>query len=675
MKKLAYILVLLLVVLTACEKKHEVDMSKIEANDSLMAVPLLAQDSTRLFEIQDSLMAIGELTELEAVEYRAELYVQMYKVIDAERWFRYGVDSCVPTYWRDSLSRYTCAGGLVQIQGLRRDHDAVMRTALPMLEEMKNFHLPEQFLANFYGPEMMLYLYLGSSQNYLGKKKDAEESFNKAYAAELKQVEADTTWISPFNCAMCARNISEVYEADQDYEKAAKWLAKTDSMAQKLYSFKDAPLQYVDNVKGFAAIGHAMVALGQNNPKEADNYFKEFETTLYAKTNKGKVKAAVYLRKAQHYGKAADYFESLDDFLAELKVEPSVDYFHMMKDKYEANLKAGRIDSTLAAGTVALNYVDSAITRLKKSEAAKLATIYETKKKDEEIARQQIDLNRQRFLALAVALVLITVFFIVYTLFRRRAAKRMAEMKAQQERIESELRIARDIQMSMVPNTFPEYEGLDLYAQMTPAKEVGGDLYGYVVNGHYLYFAVGDVSGKGVPASLFMAQVTRLFRTMANQGLMPAEICNHMNAELSGEDNVNGMFVTMFIGMMDMESGHLSFCNAGHNPPVIGGGDNQGDFLQMEPNAPIGLWPEIDYQGEEMESIKGRALFVYTDGLNEAEDKEQHQFGDERLLEILRDTHFDTAKQVVETLTEKVEEHRAGAEPNDDLTMLCLRVS
>ena len=95
----------------------------------------------------------------------------------------------------------------------------------------------------------------------------------------------------------------------------------------------------------------------------------------------------------------------------------------------------------------------------------------------------------------------------------------------------------------------------------------------------------------------------------------------------------------------------------------------------MEANAPIGLVPAMDYQGEEMESIKGRALFIYTDGLNEAEDGEQRQFGDDQLLEILRDTHFDSARQVVETLTQKVEEHRAGAEPNDDLTMLCLRVS
>ena len=127
--------------------------------------------------------------------------------------------------------------------------------------------------------------------------------------------------------------------------------------------------------------------------------------------------------------------------------------------------------------------------------------------------------------------------------------------------------------------------------------------------------------------------------------------------------------------MLNMETGHLSYCNAGHNPPVIGGGENQGEFLEMIANAPIGLFPELEYEGEEIESIKGRALFVYTDGLNEAEDTEQKQFGDDRLLEILRNTHFESARQVVKTLYNEVRAHRHGAESNDDLTMLCLRVS
>ena len=213
-----------------------------------------------------------------------------------------------------------------------------------------------------------------------------------------------------------------------------------------------------------------------------------------------------------------------------------------------------------------------------------------------------------------------------------------------------------------------------MYASMIPAKEVGGDLYGYVIRRNMLYFAVGDVSGKGIPASLFMAQVTRLFQTMAQQGMQPADICTRMNDTLSGEDNVSSMFVTMFIGMLDMTTGHLKFCNAGHNPPVIGGGENHGDFLQMETNAPIGLWPELEYVGEEIDTIKGRPLFVYTDGLNEAEDPEQNQFGEECLLNILRNTIFDTAQQVVENLKSQVDTHRRGAEPNDDLTMLCIHI-
>ena len=246
---------------------------------------------------------------------------------------------------------------------------------------------------------------------------------------------------------------------------------------------------------------------------------------------------------------------------------------------------------------------------------------------------------------------------------------------AQKASIESELNVASNIQMSMLPSVFPNREGLDMYASTAPAKEVGGDLYGYVVRDQMLYFTVGDVSGKGVPASLFMAQATRLFQTMADQGMLPAEICTRMNKVLGGDDNVNGMFVTMFVGMLNMDTGHLHFCNAGHNPPVIGGGSNHGDFMQMESNAPIGLWPDLQYVGEEIDSVKGRPLFIYTDGLSEAEDPKLHQFGDERLLDILRNTHFDTAQQVIESLKAEVERHRNGAEPNDDLTMLCLRVS
>ncbi len=246
---------------------------------------------------------------------------------------------------------------------------------------------------------------------------------------------------------------------------------------------------------------------------------------------------------------------------------------------------------------------------------------------------------------------------------------------AQKASLESELNVASSIQMSMLPSVFPEREGLDMYASMSPAKEVGGDLYGYLLAENSLYFCVGDVSGKGVPASLFMAQVTRLFRTLAGQHLLPAEICRQLNDALSGEENQTDMFVTLFVGLVDLTTGHLSFCNAGHNPPVIGGGESGGEFLKMLSNFPVGVLPGLEFQGEEVESIKNRPLFIYTDGLNEAENRSHEQFGDDRLLDILRNTRFDSARQVVETLSECIEKHRDGADPNDDLTMMCLRVS
>jgi serine phosphatase RsbU (regulator of sigma subunit) len=152
--------------------------------------------------------------------------------------------------------------------------------------------------------------------------------------------------------------------------------------------------------------------------------------------------------------------------------------------------------------------------------------------------------------------------------------------------------------------------------------------------------------------------------------MMPAEICTRMNDALSGEDNESSMFVTFFLGLVNLKTGHLDFCNAGHNPPVLGT-----SFLNMKPNTAIGLFPGLEYQGEEIESIMNETLFVYTDGLNEAENMEKQQFGDEHLLEVLKQTQHESAQQTVEKLKEEVARHRDGAEPNDDLTMMCLRIS
>jgi len=199
---------------------------------------------------------------------------------------------------------------------------------------------------------------------------------------------------------------------------------------------------------------------------------------------------------------------------------------------------------------------------------------------------------------------------------------------------------------------------------------VGGDLYNYVLlDDDTLYFCIGDVSGKGVPASLFMAQATRLFRSQAMLRQLPANIANHMNAELA-ESNEQGMFVTMFIGMANLRTGRLDFCNCGHNPPVL---DRQ--FMTMESNAPIGLWPGLEFVGEHVDDIRQKRLFIYTDGLNEAEDTWQTQFGDKLILALLQGHPAYDCRQTIDMFVENVADFVGNAEPSDDLTLLCIKLT
>ena len=238
--------------------------------------------------------------------------------------------------------------------------------------------------------------------------------------------------------------------------------------------------------------------------------------------------------------------------------------------------------------------------------------------------------------------------------------------------IENDLHVATDIQMSMLPRVFPpfpERKDIDLFASMTPAKEVGGDLYDFVLHDDCLYFTVGDVSGKGVPAALFMAQATRLFRTLADEGLMPEAIATRMNSGLC-EGNDTMMFVTMFIGVIHLTTGQMEFCNCGHNPPVL-----DGQFINFKhKNRPLGLFDDLPFKGESIDGIFDKQLLVYTDGLNEAMNMQHEQFGDERIIAIIADSRELTACQLIEKLRAAVEQHRNGAAPNDDLTMLCLRI-
>lgn len=256
-------------------------------------------------------------------------------------------------------------------------------------------------------------------------------------------------------------------------------------------------------------------------------------------------------------------------------------------------------------------------------------------------------------------------------------AEYVAELRmttATKERIESELSIARDIQMGMTPKIFPpfpERREVDLHAILKPAKEVGGDLYDFYIEENRLYFAIGDVSGKGVPASLFMAITRSLFRTLSSGVTSPGEIMVRMNNSVS-ENNESAMFVTLIIGILDLSTGVLRFCNAGHNPPVMVHPDGRAEFMKVKTNLFVGVMDKYEYAEEEITLEQGTKIFLYTDGVTEAENGKQELYTDGRLLETLAANASLDVRGMIDAVLVSVADHVTGADPSDDLTMLVI---
>ena len=267
---------------------------------------------------------------------------------------------------------------------------------------------------------------------------------------------------------------------------------------------------------------------------------------------------------------------------------------------------------------------------------------------------------------------LLVMSYILYTAMKNQM--RFRDVSEKKNRMDSELRVARDIQMSMIPTSFLSVSGreeLDISGMVVPAKEVGGDLYDFYDRDGKLYFCIGDVSGKGVPAALVMSVTRSLFRSVSAHEKSPQRIVSAMNESMA-DMNENDMFVTCFLGILDLSTGHLRYCNAGHNAPVrVGSG--KAAFLDVIPNLPLGVMPGMKFQEQETDLAGGEGLFLYTDGLTEAENADHALFGDARLLENAVRLGGGKADDFVKAMAAAVKSHIRGCNPSDDLTMLYVR--
>ena len=245
---------------------------------------------------------------------------------------------------------------------------------------------------------------------------------------------------------------------------------------------------------------------------------------------------------------------------------------------------------------------------------------------------------------------------------------------AEKEKIASELSIAREIQHGILPKLFPPFpqrSGLDIFATLTSAREVGGDLYDFtLLDDNRLYFCIGDVSGKGVPASLFMAVGKTLLKSTIQTIPDPARALFHVNNEMA-QGNDSCMFITTFCAILDLRTRELVYANAGHNPPLIldDGGEH---FLEFAASPPLAAMPDAEFNNQSMILAEGAKIFLYTDGVTEAMNPALELFGEARLQEILRQCCGKTAEGCIRMVEKGVRRFSAGAEQSDDITMLCM---
>ena len=270
-----------------------------------------------------------------------------------------------------------------------------------------------------------------------------------------------------------------------------------------------------------------------------------------------------------------------------------------------------------------------------------------------------------RFLLMGLA-GLAVLFFIIGRFARN--GKRLYEADLKQARIGSELRVARQIQEEMLPDAIPDCKDLTVKGSLTPAKEVGGDLFDYFVRDGRLFFCIGDVSGKGVPAAIVMSVVLYQFRSVSDREEDPARIVTELNRMVC-QRNGSGMFVTFFLGVLDLSTGVLHYCNAGHDHPVLV--LESAEELPALANMPVGVFDDFVYQAQETTVTPGTVLFLYTDGVTEAKDVQRRQYGKQRLFEVLSGSVREPDALLCSVL-DGVRAFVGEAGQSDDITMLAV---
>ena len=630
-----------------------------------------SRDYHGLIRLADSLEAGGELSPAKAYYWRGYASDRTRQLRMAEFYWRASLDAAAAEKDYDTYAK--TASRLANLLMMRHDFEGALKMAEPAAEQL------EALKCDTTSDYVNLLIYIGCCQAGVGNiGNETADGFDRAYKKHLENIEKNRTDEAYKNAIAGLINIAATCNATKHYQAALKWIGHFGELLSEYEQRPSSAKDYLDKQLARFDIYQARALLGLGKSEEASKVYEAFLATDFSKTPEGRILANNYLVSAERWDEAAFNYRSLDAHLGSTGY--TIDNIKkMVLQKYHTNLRAGRRDSAVAVSLMICDSLENAFAQADKLEAEEQAIIV---KKVEEMAQHESVATRQRQYMMMAIVGLVFLMLIGYMLWRRsishkhkqkhldlkKAYGELEEATSTKEREMTTQRIAQDIRQSMQPVKLPQLKDIRLYTSQTPGLMPGNDLCETIVRGDQLFFCVGNALDEGVQAAVTMAMVGAQFRSLSAFESAPERIVGAVNEVLA--DGQRRM--TLFVGVLDVATGRLAYCNAGHNVPLLM--NKEVNLLSGDSCQPVGEQAGSVYSSQEVALDKGSMLFLYTDGMKTAENANQKMFGEKAIrgaaLQALKLN--PEPKAFIGQMLDAVKGFTSGTPQKDDITLLVI---
>ncbi|MBQ9215386.1 MAG: SpoIIE family protein phosphatase [Prevotella sp.] len=592
--------------LTACGNGKQKEQG--EQAEKLINEAYQARDYNRLLQLADSLETDGSLSQGKAYYWLGYASNRQKQERMAEFYWKTSVQSAENEGDMDIYAK--SASRLADLLCLRGDYEGTLKVAEPVVEKL------EELKCDTTADYVNLLIYIGCSQTDKMQKGDVSSTgFDRAYQKHLENIGKHHSDPAYKNAIAGLTNIAYYCNFVHKYENALDWIGHLGELLTEYEQRPNADINYADKQVARYNIYKAIALEGLEKQEEAAEVYEAFLATKYSKTPEGRIAANDYLLAAKRWDEAAVNYRSLDALLATQQNPFTIDNIHeLVLKKYHANLTAGRRDSAIAVSMQICDSLDNALALAKQLEAKEQVTIV---KSVEKLTEQQEAVANRNQLGLFIVLGVLFLCFIGYAFYRRFAEQkqRVAYRELQKsyelleanttakERTATERRIAHDIQQALVPTELPQHKRINCYVSTLPGEMSGSCLYDCVIRDEKLFFCIGDAINNDVKASALTATTKQLFRALVAMEDDPERIAN----------NICQKGIKLLTGVIDLATGRLTFCNKGHDMPLVVG-------------------KEITRMAEPMTLTSGTMLYFYSDGLLTSTNSEQKVYGEKRML-------------------------------------------